>query len=334
VTTLEVRPEVVEPKAAATRSRKRRPSAIARQDRIGFLYVAPFFVHFVLFGALPIVFTTGLAFFNVDWSTYYDFLDRHNFQALKDAWVGMRNFDELWSDPYFWLALKNTFSIWAISTIPQLIMAFGLAMLLANPKLRGSSFWRTLLMVPNITSVLAVAIVFQQIFGRDFGLINVGLHYVNVGPIEWINERLPSHVAIATMINWRWLGYNSLILLSAILAIPRELYESAAIDGASRVKTVWYVTIPQLRNTITFMLIMGTIGGLGLFVEPLTYGGGLDGGANSQFLTLTLYLFKELNQNERLGYAAAIGVGITIVVIIISALNFLITRRIASEDSR
>jgi len=327
--------EVEAPPARALSHRgRRRQSAIARQDRVGFFYVAPFFVHFILFGAIPIVFTTGLAFFNVDWSVYYDFLTRHNMQALRDAWAGVNNFRELFADPYFWLALKNTFSIWAISTVPQLIMAFALAMLLANPKLRGSSTWRTLLMVPNITSVLAVAIVFQQIFGRDYGLINVGLHYLNVGPIEWVNDRLPSHMAIATMINWRWLGYNSLILLAAILAIPRELYESAAIDGASRFKTVWYVTIPQLRNTITFMLIMGTIGGLGLFVEPLTYGGGLDGGANSQFLTLTLYLFKQLNANERLGYAAAIGVGITLVVIVISALNFLITRRIASEDAR
>ena len=318
----------------AERPPKRRASAIARQDRVGLAYVSPFFVHFVMFGAIPIVFTTALAFFNADFSTYYDFITTHHLSVLTNAFTGFNNFRELFKDPYFWLAMRNTFSIWLISTVPQLLIAFGLASLLSNAKLRASTFWRTVLMIPNITSVLAVAIVFQQLFGRDFGMVNVILHYLHVHPIEWTADTLPSHTAIATMINWRWLGYNSLIFLAAILAIPKELYESSSLDGASRWQTVRYVTIPQMKNTITFMIIMGTIGGLGLFVEPLTYGGGFDGGANSQFLTLTLYLYKQAFMNQRLGYGAAIGVGITLVVIIVSAINFAITRRIADEGSR
>lgn len=314
--------------------KKKQISAIARQDRVGLFYVAPFFVHFVLFGAIPIAFTTFLAFFNADMNVYYEFMDSFDFNVIKNAFCGLDNFRELFVDPYFWLALKNTFSIWAISTIPQLIIAFGIASLLANPKLRSSVFWRTMLMVPNITSVLAVAIVFQQLFDRDFGMVNTLLHYFGLGPVEWLNNSLPSHFAIAMMIDWRWLGYNSLILLAAILAIPKELYESAALDGASRFQVTRFVTIPQLRNTITFMVVVGTIGGLGLFVEPLIYGGGYDGGANNQFLTMTLYLYKNAFLNQRLGYGAAIGVGITLVVIIVSALNFMITRRIASEDSK
>jgi len=309
-------------------------SAIARQDRIGLAYVAPFFIHFLLFGAIPIVFTTFLAFFNADMDLYYEFMDTFDWHVLQHAFIGLDNFRELGTDPYFWLALKNTFSIWAISTIPQLIVAFGIASLLANPNLRASVFWRTLLMVPNITSVLAVAIVFQQIFDRDFGMVNTLLHYMGRGPVEWTNETLPSHFAIAMMIDWRWLGYNSLILLAAILAIPKELYESASLDGATRWQVTRFVTIPQLRNTITFMVVMGTIGGLGLFVEPLIYGGSYDGGANNQFLTMTLYLYKNAFLNMRLGYGAAIGVGITFVVILVSILNFMVTRRIASEDSK
>jgi cellobiose transport system permease protein len=317
-----------------TPRKRRRLSAIARQDRVGLFYVAPFFVHFVMFGAIPIVFTTALAFFNADFQTYYDFITTHHMSVLTNAFAGLQNFRELFKDSYFWLAMRNTFSIWLISTLPQLIIAFGLASLLANARLRASTFWRTMLMIPNITSVLAVAIVFQQLFGRDFGMVNVLLHYVGHKPIEWVAGTIPSHAAIATMINWRWLGYNSLIFLAAILAIPKELYESAALDGASRWQTVRYVTIPQMKNTITFMLVMGTIGGLGLFVEPLTYGGGFDGGANSQFLTMTLYLYKQAFMNQRLGYGAAIGVGITLVVIVISAINFFITRSIAGEDSK
>ena len=297
-------------------------------------YVAPFFVHFLLFGAIPITFTTALAFFNADFSTYYDFITTHHMSVLTNAFAGAENFRELAKDSYFWLALRNTFSIWLISTVPQLLIAFGIASLLANVKLRASTFWRTVLMVPNITSVLAVAIVFQQLFGRDYGMVNVLLHYVGHKPIEWVSGVIPSHFAIATMINWRWLGYNSLIFLAAILAIPKELYESAALDGANRWQIVRFVTIPQMKNTITFMLVMGTIGGLGLFVEPLTYGGGFDGGPDSQFLTMTLYLYKQAFMNQRLGYGAAIGVGITLVVMVISAINFMITRKIAGEDSK
>jgi len=319
---------------ALTAPRKKRLSAIARQDRVGVFYVAPFFVHFLLFGAIPITFTTALAFFNADFSTYYDFITTHHMSVLTNAFAGVENFRELAKDSYFWLALRNTFSIWLISTVPQLLIAFGIASLLANVKLRASTFWRTVLMVPNITSVLAVAIVFQQLFGRDYGMVNVLLHYVGHKPIEWVSGVIPSHFAIATMINWRWLGYNSLIFLAAILAIPKELYESAALDGANRWQIVRFVTIPQMKNTITFMLVMGTIGGLGLFVEPLTYGGGFDGGPDSQFLTMTLYLYKQAFMNQRLGYGAAIGVGITLVVMVISAINFMITRKIAGEDSK
>ena len=322
-------------KKGKTQMAKKTASAIARQDRVGWFYVAPFFIHFISFGAIPIIFTTLLAFFNADMNLYYDFMDTHNMGLLRDAFVGLDNFRQLVDDPYFWLALKNTFSIWFIATVPQLVLAFGIGSLLANPYLRASVFWRTMLMVPNITSVLAIAIVFQQLFDRDFGMVNMIVHaFGHKEPVEWVNGVIPSHTAIASMIDWRWIGYNSLIFLAAILAIPKELYESAALDGAKRSQVLRFVTIPQLRNTITFMVIMGTIGGLGLFVEPLIYGGSYDGGANSQFLTMTLYLFKWAFLNQSLGYGAAIGIGITVVVIIISIVNFFITRQIASEESR
>ena len=291
------------------------------QSKWAYLFISPFFVMFMIFGLAPVVFSTYIAFFNWD--------------PLGDpVFVGFDNFTYLFSDGRFWQATGNTFSIWLFSTIPQMILAIFLASILRNPKLRAPIFWRTLLLIPNITSVLAVAIVFGQLFGRDFGMINIILGSMGFNHVDFVSQTIPGHIAIATMITWRWVGYNSLIFLASMLAIPNELYESAEIDGASRWQQFRYVTLPGLRNTITFVIIVGTIGGLQVFAEPLTLGGNFNGGDSRQFSTLTLFLFEEMFIEQKYGYAAAIGIAITLIVLIISLINFLLTRRIASEDSK
>jgi cellobiose transport system permease protein len=213
----------------------------------------------------------------------------------------------------------------------MLIMSIGLAAVLHNPALRGSTFFRTILLVPNITSVLAIAIVFGQLFGRDFGMVNFVLGLFGVENIDWVQGTTSSHVAIAAMIVWRWTGYNALIFLAAMLAIPNELYESASLDGAGKFKQFIYVTLPSLRNTITFVLIVGTIGGLQVFAEPLILGGSFNGGDSGQFSTLTLFLFEQAFVAYKWGYAAAIGIMITVIVAIVSVINFFITRKIAGD---
>jgi len=188
-------------------------------------------------------------------------------------------------------------------------------------------------LVPNITSIIAITIVFQQLFGRDYGLINGLITLIpGVENIDFIEGIIPSHIQIATMISWRWVGYNTLIFLASMLAIPDELYESASVDGASKWQQFKYVTLPSLKNTITFVLIVGTIGGLQVFAEPQQLNA--EGGSTKQFLTLTLFLYNQAFLNNKYGYAAAIGIAITIIVLIISAFNFVITRRLAGEGSR
>ena len=189
------------------------------------------------------------------------------------------------------------------------------------------------LLLPNITSGIAIAIVFGQLFGREFGMINLVKAFLGFpNYTDFVTETVASHVAIATMITWRWVGYNALIFLASMLAIPNELYESAALDGANRFQQFIYVTLPQLKNTITFVLIVGTIGGLQVFAEPLTLGGDFSGGDSRQFSTLTLFLFEQAFVNYKFGYAASIGIAITVIVVIISAINFAVTRRIASDN--
>jgi cellobiose transport system permease protein len=295
------------------------PNAVlSLNGKWGYLFVAPFFLMFLVFGLLPIIYSVYIAFFNWDPLGTQDF-------------IGLTNFQDLMQDPDFWLAMTNTFEIWLLSTIPMLIMSIGLGTVLHSQFLKGSTFWRTILLVPNITSVLAVAIVFGQLFGRDFGIINLVIGSLGLPHIDFIEGSLPSHVAIATMIVWRWTGYNALIFLAAMLAIPGELYESASLDGASKFKQFVYVTLPGLRNTITFVLIVGTIGGLQVFAEPLTLGSSFSGGDAGQFKTLTLYLYDRAFVGGQWGYAAAIGIMITVVVIFVSIINFFLTKRISSE---
>jgi cellobiose transport system permease protein len=287
----------------------------------GYLFIAPFFVMFLIFGLAPIIYSTVIAFFNWD-------------PIGKIEFIGTKNFQDLIADDRFWLALKNTLEIWALSTFPQLAGSIGIAAILRNKFLKGKTFWRTVLLVPNITSVIAVAIVFGQLFSRDFGIINNIIQFFGGDRIDFIENSFASHVAIAAMITWRWMGYNALIFLASMLAIPEELYESAALDGASAWKQFIYVTLPSLRNTITFVLIVGTIGGLQVFAEPLTLGGGLSGGSSRQFSTLTLFLYEQAFASYQWGYAAAVGILITVIVLIVSVINFFITRRLAGEDTK
>jgi cellobiose transport system permease protein len=286
--------------------------------RWGYLFTAPFFVMFLIFGLAPIIYSIYIAFFNWDALGTQDF-------------IGLANFTELIADTRFWNALVNTIDIWLLSTIPMLIFSIGLAAILHNPHLRGSTFWRTILLVPNITSVLAIAIVFGQLFGRDFGMVNIIIGAMGFDHIDFIQGTTSSHVAIASMIVWRWTGYNALIFLAAMLAIPGELYESASLDGASKWKQFIYVTLPSLRNTITFVLIVGTIGGLQVFAEPLILGGSYNGGDSGQFSTLTLFLFDQAFVAYKWGYAAAVGIMITFIVAIVSFINFMITRKLAGD---
>jgi cellobiose transport system permease protein len=273
---------------------------------------------FLIFGLAPIVYSVYIAFFN------WDALGTQEF-------IGLANFSELFVDTRFWNALINTLDIWLLSTIPMLIMAIGLAAVLHSPHLRGSTFFRTILLVPNITSVLAIAIVFGQLFGRDFGMVNIVIGALGFEHIDFVQGTTSSHVAIASMIVWRWTGYNALIFLAAMLAIPNELYESASLDGAGKFKQFIYVTLPSLRNTITFVLIVGTIGGLQVFAEPLILGGSFNGGDSGQFSTLTLFLFEQAFVAYKWGYAASIGIMITVIVAIVSVINFFITRKIAGD---
>ncbi|MFD5764657.1 carbohydrate ABC transporter permease [Streptomyces sp. NPDC127049] len=295
-----------------------RPSRRPGRNALPYLFVAPFFLLFAVFGAYPLLQTF--------WVSLHDW-DR---LAGQGEWVGLENFRRLLGDADFFTALFNTLSIFLLSTVPQLLAALGVAWLL-DRHLRARTVWRALVLVPQYVSVVAVALVFSQLFGRDYGVVNWVLQGLGIvdAPVDWTADTWSSHLAISFMVMWRWTGYNALIYLAAMQAVPRELYESAAIDGASRLLTFRKVTLPAIRPTLLFTVVISTIGGLQLFAEPFLFDqqGNAEGGAEHQFQTLTLMLYKYGFINNDAGYASAVSWVLFLVIAVVAAVNLLLARR-------
>jgi cellobiose transport system permease protein len=296
----------------------RRPRLLSRLDTAWspYLFIAPFFVLFAIFGLFPLGYTAWVSLHEWD-------------LGGKVGFVGLHNYVKLFDDPDFWNAVVNTVGMLVLATVPQLLLALIVASLL-NQKLRGLILLRMGVLLPIVTSVAAVGIVFSQIFDRDAGMINGLLGLVGVHPVDWRADRWSSWIAISTMVNWRWIGYNSLIYLAAMQSIPRELYESATVDGASRVRQFRSITVPMVRPAIIFTVIVSTIGGMQLFTEPLIFGQGsfsISGGSLRQFQTLSMYMFEKAFRDFDYGYGSAVAWMIFLLITVLALINFLIMRR-------
>ncbi|GGS57278.1 MULTISPECIES: carbohydrate ABC transporter permease [Actinokineospora] len=288
-----------------------------------YAYVAPFFLLFGVFGVLPLAYTALIS--TTAWNTRRP--------GSEDVSVGLDNYSALLGDDNFWNALVNTLGIGVFATVPQLLFALGIAHLL-NYKLRGRLALRMGVLVPYVTSVAAVALIFNQIFARDFGLLNWLLSPFTDAPIDWRASTAASWFAVSAMVTWHWTGYNALIYLAAMQTIPYELYESAAIDGAGKWRQFWSITIPSLRPTIIFTVIVSTVGALQLFAEPFLFDTtrNHNGGSERQFQTVVLYLYQQFWTNGRYGYGAAIAWTLFVITVVIVLINFLVVRRIRSSE--
>ena len=207
------------------------------------------------------------------------------------------------------------------------VTALGLAHLL-NYRLRGRTFLRVVMLMPYATSVAAATLVFALIFGRDAGIVNGLLGVVGIHPVDWRNGDWSAQVAISVIVTWRWTGYNALIYLAGMQSIPSDLYEAAALDGANRWQQFRHVTLPGLRPTILFTIVVSTIGASQLFGEPLLFGGGLaNGGPTGQYQTLGLFLYQQGWQFGQLGRAATVAWVMFVLIVGLVLLNTAVARR-------
>lgn len=318
-------------KVASATAAARTPRRIAIGNRLSrwdlklspYLYISPFFILFAIVGLFPLVYTGYIAMLNFDPILH------------TGTFVGFDNFVWVFQQRQFWIALRNTITIFLLSAVPQIVVALAIAAVL-DSNLKAKTFWRMGVLLPYIVMPVAVALIFSKLFSDDYGLVNHVLSFVGIAPIHWHTDTVPAQVAIATMVNFRWTGYNALILLAGMQAIPRDLYEQASIDGADRMRRFTSITIPQLRPTLIFVIITATIGGLQIFDEPQLYDtGGLAGGANQQWLTLTVYLHNVgWFQNGSFGRAAAVAWLLFLLIVLIGLINLAITRQIANNENK
>ena len=288
-----------------------------------YLYVSPFFILFGLVGLFPLVYTLVVSL--NDW----------NLLTGPGEWVGLDNYVAEFTDPLFWNSVFNTFSIFLLSAIPQLVAATVIAAVL-DQNLRAKTFWRLSVLLPYVVTPVAVALIFSSAFGEKYGLVNNVLQAFNLDPIMWKSETLPSHLAIATMVNWRWTGYNALILLAAMQAVPKDIHESASLDGAGAIRRFVSITIPSIRPTIVFVIITATIGGLQIFTEPKLFNAtsSVPGGPQRQYQTTVLYLWDMAFNRGNFGKASAVAWLLFLIIVTVGVLNFVLSRRIAGVENR
>ena len=288
-----------------------------------YLFIAPFFVIFGVFGVFPF-------FYNVVVSFRHWQLD----DPAGDGWTGLENYKYALQDSAFWNSLYNTFGIYLQAGIPQLVLALLLAGVL-NRSLRAKTFFRVGVLLPYITPLAASTLVFGAVFAKsEGGIANYALSFLGIDPLDWRADRLTAWFAIAVMVNWKWVGYNAIIYLAAMQSVSNDVYEAATLDGAGPWQQFWRLTVPLIRPAILFTVILNTIGQLQLFTEPLLFDTNVaaaTGGFDGQFQTVALLIYTTGWKDLDLGLAAAMAVLLFLLVVLLSGVNALLTNRIGGR---
>lgn len=297
-------------RSSAPAPQRKQPSAL-RRFWPQYLAVAPFYLLFLVFGLFPIIFSIYLSF--TDW----DGMGQAKF-------VGLAQYQYLIADPKFWNAVANTFIIWFLSTVPMLFIALVLAFLL-HQNIRFKGIYRIAYFVPNVTSMVAMAIVFGSVFSDSFGLVNSALTALGADTVQWLSSDFGIKITISVMVIWRWTGYNAIIYLAALQSIPTELYDAAKVDGASTWRIFTSITVPMLRPVILFTVIVSTIGGLSLFTEPQVLLNTEDGVPDAG-MTIVLYQYTQAFTQFDFGYGSAIAWALFIIASVFAVINWRLIR--------
>lgn len=286
-----------------------------------YAFIAPFFVLFGVFGVFPLLFSLYLAF--------HSWEPTSGLQAM--TYVGVGNFAFALGDDWFWKSLKNTLWLAFVSGLPQHLVAIPLAVFIHNaaPRLRDAVSGAYFL--PYITSTVAIAIMFSSLFSTDFGLVNIALgKLTGIAPIDWLGTPAGLQAAIAFIVFWRFVGFNTVLYLAALQTIPKDLYEAATMDGASRWRQFLHITLPGLKPMMYFGVTLSVIGGLQLFEEPFILTGGR-GGPDQAGMTAAVYLYRMAFDFNDFGGASAMS---WLLFIVVALLTWLTNRAFAERRRR
>lgn len=288
-----------------------------RRTLTAYLFLTPALGFLIVFLFLPLIIAVLLSF------TRYDLLTPPEFN-------GLQNYTNLFQDPLFWKGLKQSF-IYLIVTPILIVLSIILAIVVNRP-LKGVQFFRALYYIPAVTSMVAIGMIFNFVFAEPAGLINGVLRELGLidAPVHFLTDPDSILVSIMSVTVWRGVGYYMVIFLAALQSISEELYEAAAIDGASKLQQHFYITIPLLRPAIIFVAIISSIAALKVFDEIFIMTGGT-GGLLDSAITVVFYLYRQGFDYLELGYAAAIAVVFTIITLVFSIFNLRFMER-GSKD--
>ncbi|WP_049926904.1 carbohydrate ABC transporter permease [Halopiger goleimassiliensis] len=289
---------------------------------VPYLYILPFYVLFALFMAFPVAYTLYLSFFeyNGPGSGYVLEFDFGLFQTgipriSNLEFVGLSNYQWVFSNGQFIQSVENTVVITLLQMPLMVIVALLVALFLNAQFVKYSGYFRTAIALPVTANYVAYSAIFLVMFAENFGFINYMLGAIGLPTIPWRTDGLWAKISLALSLDWRWMGYNMLILFAGLQGIDRRLYEAAEIDGAGRWEKFRYVTLPQLRPILLFVIVLSTIGSLQLFSEPMII---TDGGPTNETLTVVMYMYEEAFSRFNLGRASAITYVLVVFVTILA----------------
>jgi len=291
--------------------RKRRSQLARRNTLIGWSFILPNFIGFALLTLVPIV--------------VLFYMSMTNWNVFGTAnWVGFANFERLVGDGSFRIAVFNTLYYSALHIPLTFAVALGLALLLNN-KLRGVAFFRTAAFFPYITSIVAIAIVWNLLFSPDYGPINEILRFFGMeNPPGWLTSSDWAMPAVVIVSTWRDMGYYMILFLAGLQTVPRELHEAARMDGANTIQRFFNVTLPCLRPTTFFVTVMLTINSFKIFDLILVM---TEGGPGQSTLVLSQFIYTKGFEESQFGYASAASVALFFMCIIVTVVQFVINKK-------
>ncbi|MGI9078487.1 MAG: carbohydrate ABC transporter permease [Gemmatimonadaceae bacterium] len=296
-------------------------SATAADSTAGapWLFLAPALVLIGIFFFLPVLAALVLSL------TDFDIYAVGDIGNTRFVWF--RNYTRLVTHPLFWTALQNTFYFALVGGPLTLAASLGAALLVNARLTRFKGFFRTIYFIPFVTTLVAVAIVWRYLYHPQYGLLNYALGAFGIGPIDWLGDPKWAMPAIILMAVWKNFGYNMLIFIAGLQAIPEELYESARIDGAGALRQFRSITLPMLSPTLVFVAVITMIGYFQLFAEPYVM---TQGGPLRSTTSMVLLMYEEGFRWWRMGYAASIAFVLFLIILTATLLQLRLQRREAA----
>ena len=271
-----------------------------RKKLLPYLLVSPYLIFVIVFVVFPVCFCFFLTF--------------HKWNIIAPMrFIGAENYTRLFHDRLFWKAIGNTLKFLSLHIPLQLVVSLFLAQLL-NQGINAISFFRAAFFMPVIVSGVVITILWQQLFGYDTGMINRVLETFRISKVGWLVNPDIAIYSIAIMATWKNLGLYVILFLVGLQTVPQQYYEAAKMEGANGWQRFFRITLPMINPTVFLVVVLSTIGGFSLFIEPYIMTGG---GPLNQTLSAVLYIYKQAFQYYNMGYSATLGFFYAIMIMMV-----------------